>query len=91
MLALGGAGITGLIWLSDAQMVRIEPYLPLSHGVPLVDDRKVISGIMFVIRNGLRCRDAPEKYGPYKTIYKNFVRWSQLGFFDKIFVALASE
>ena len=83
--------MTGLIWLSDAQMVRIEPYFPLSHGVPRVDDRKVISGIIFVIRNGLRWRDAPREYGPHKTIYNRFVRWSRLGVFDKIFVALASK
>jgi putative transposase len=41
-------------WLSEAQMRRIEPYFPLSHGIPRVDDRRVISGIIFVIRNGLR-------------------------------------
>ena len=41
-----------MIWLSEAQMRRIEPYFPLSHGVPRVDDRRVISGIIFVIRNG---------------------------------------
>lgn len=47
-----------LIWLSEAQMRRIEPYFPLSHGVPGVDDRRIISGIIFVIRNGLRWRRA---------------------------------
>ena len=83
--------MTDLIWLSDAQMVRIEPYFPLSHDVPRVDDRKVISGIIFEISNGLRWRDAPREYGPYKTIYSRFVRWSRLGVFDKIFVALASK
>ena len=80
-----------LIWLSDAQMRRIEPYFPLSHGVPRVDDRKVISGIIFVIRNGLRWRDAPKEYGPHKTIYNRFVRWSRLGVFNKIFAQLASK
>ena len=40
-------------------MRRIEPYFPLSHGVPRVDDRWIVSGIIFVIRNGLRWRDAP--------------------------------
>ena len=48
-----------LFLLSEAQMRRIEPYFPLSHGIPRVDDRRVISGIIFVIRNGLRWRDAP--------------------------------
>ena len=83
--------MTDLIWLSEAQRRRMEPYFPLSHGVPRVDDRKVISGIIFVIRNGLRWRDAPADYGPHKTIYNRFVRWSRLGVFDKIFVALASK
>ena len=46
--------MSDLIWLSETQMRRIEPYFPLSHGVPRVDDRRVISGIIFVIRNGLR-------------------------------------
>ena len=55
-------------WLSEEQLARIEPYFPLSHGVPRVDDRKVISGIIHVIRNGLRWRDAPEVYGPHKTL-----------------------
>ena len=50
-----------LIWLSGAQIRRIEPYFPLSHGVPRVDERRVISGIFFVIRNGLRWRDAPKE------------------------------
>ena len=51
--------MSDLIWLSDAQMSRIAPYFPLSHGVPRVDDRRVVSEIAFVIRNGLRWRDAP--------------------------------
>ena len=83
--------MTDLIWLSEAQMRRIQPYFPLSHGVPRVDDRKVISGIIFVIRNGLRWRDAPVDYGPHKTIYNRFVRWSRLGVFSKIFAALAGK
>lgn len=83
--------MSDLIWLSDAQMERINPYFPLSHGVPRVDDRRVISGIIFVIRNGCRWRDAPRDYGPHKTIYNRFVRWSRLGVFNKIFAELASR
>jgi transposase len=48
-----------LLLLSPEQMRRIEPFFPLSHGVPRVDDRRVLSGILFVIRNGLRWRAAP--------------------------------
>ena len=83
--------MSDLIWLSEAQMRRIEPYFPLSHGVPRVDDRKVISGIVFVIRNGLRWRGAPKAYGPHKTIYNRFVRWSRLGVFNRIFAELAGK
>jgi putative transposase len=80
-----------VFFLSEAQMRRIEPFFPLSHGIPRVDDRRVISGVIFVIRNGLRWRDAPKEYGPHKTIYNRFVRWSRLGVFNKIFAALAAE
>ncbi|WP_244546507.1 IS5 family transposase [Bosea sp. OK403] len=82
--------MSDLFWLSTAQMRRIERYFPLSHGVARVDDRRVISGIIFVIRNGLRWRDAPKDYGPHKTIYNRFIRWSRLGVFNKIFAALAA-
>jgi putative transposase len=83
--------MSDLIWLSKAQMRRIEPHFPLSHGVPRVDARRVVSGIIFVIRNGLRWRDAPAAYGPHKTIYNRFVRWSRLGVFNRIFAALAAK
>ena len=80
------------VWmLSEAQMRRIEPYFPLSHGIPRVDDRRIVSGIIFVIRNGLRWRDAPPAYGPHKTIYNRFIRWSRLGVFNRIFAELAAK
>jgi transposase len=81
--------MSDLLMLSEAQMRRIEPCFPLSHGVPRVDDRRVLSGILFVIRNGLRWRDAPREYGPHKTIYNRFIRWSRLGVFDRIFAELS--
>ena len=83
--------MSDLYWLSQAQMRRIEPYFPLSHGVPRVDDRKVLSGIVFVIRNGVRWRDAPKDYGPHKTIYNRFIRWSRLGVFNRILAELAAQ
>ena len=79
-------------WLSDAQFARIQPLLPNKvRGVPRVDDRRVISGIIHVIRNGLRWRAAPPEYGPHKTLYNRFVRWSKAGVFTRIFEALATE
>jgi transposase len=80
-----------LFLLKERQMARISPYFPLSHGVPRADDRRVVSGIVYGIRNGLQWKDAPRDYGPHKTLYNRFIRWSRLGVFDRIFAALASE
>lgn len=80
-----------LFWLTKAQIRRITPYFPLSHGVPRVDDQRVVSGIIHVIRNGLRWRDAPADYGPHKTLYNRFIRWSRLGVFNRIFAGLAGR
>ncbi len=77
--------------LTAAQMRRIRPHFPFSHGIPRVDDRRVLSGIIFVIQGGLRWRDAPSGYGPHKTLYNRFVRWSRMGVFSQIFAALAGE
>ena len=80
-----------LFLLSGAQMRRIERYFPLSHGIARVGDRRIVSAIVHVIENGLRWRDAPGEYGPHKTIYSRFVRWSRLGVFNKIFAGLARK
>ncbi len=79
-------------WLADDPFNRLKPLLPnKGRGVPRVDDRKVISGIIHVIRYGLKWRDAPACYGPHKTLYNRFVRWSRAAGFDRIFQALAAE
>lgn len=83
--------MSDMFMLSESQMVRIEPFFPLAHGVPRVDDRRILSGIVYVIRNGLQWKDAPKAYGPHKTLYNRFIRWSRLGVFDRIFVALTEQ
>jgi transposase len=80
-----------LFLLTKAQMRRIEPYFPRSHGKPRVDDRRVISGIIYVIRHGLQWKDAPTAYGPHKTLYNRFVRWSRMGVFSHIFEELVAS
>ena len=71
--------MSDLYWLSDAQMERLRPYFPKSHGMPRGDDQRVLSGITVINRNGLRWRDAPREYGPHKTLYNRWKRWSDLG------------
>jgi len=82
--------MSNLYWLSKEQLERIKPYFPLPHGVPRVDDRRVISGIIHVLKRGLQWRDAPAEYGPHKTLYNRFIRWSEMGVFQKIFTELVA-
>ncbi len=83
--------MNNLYWLTDAQMERLKPFFPKSHGKPRVDDRRVLSGIIFINRNGLRWCDAPKEYGPAKTLYNRWKRWSDNGVFARIMVGLAAE
>ncbi|WP_108885921.1 IS5 family transposase [Pseudoprimorskyibacter insulae] len=83
--------MNNLFWLTEAQMERIRPYFPKSRGRPRVDDLRVLSGIIFINRNGLRWCDAPREYGPPKTLYNRWKRWSRIGVFARIMDGLASE
>lgn len=83
--------MSNVYWLSDAQMERLKPFFPKSHGKPRVDGRRVLSGIIFVNRNGLRWCDAPKEYGPPKTLYNRWKHWSDNGAFARIMVGLATE
>ena len=82
----------GITWLSDAEWARIEPLLPRGRrGAHRVDDRRVISGIVHMLRSGARWRDCPAAYGPYTTIYNRYHRWSLQGVWFAIFQALTGS
>ncbi len=78
-------------WLTEEQFERIAPHLPTdTRGKPRVDDRRVISGIIHVLKSGGRWIDAPDVYGPRKTLYNRFVRWADKGVWSNLFHALAN-
>ena len=80
-----------LFWLTDAQWAKIEPRLPTDvRGKERVDDRRVISGIIHVLKAGCRWCDCPPEYGPYTTIYNRFVRWAKRGIWERLFNDLAA-
>ena len=83
--------MSNLFWLTDEQMERLRPFFPKSHGKPRVDDRRVLSGIIFINRNGLRWCDAPREYGPPKTLYNRWQRRGATGDFARVVDGLASE
>ena len=83
--------MSDLFWLTGGQTARLKPFFPSSHGVPRVDDRRVLSGVIFLNRNGLRWRDAPAVYSPHKTLCNRWFCWSQMGVFGRILMELVRQ
>jgi transposase len=76
--------------LSDFEWSIIQPHLPNKvRGVPRVDDRKVLNGILWRFRTGSPWADVPERYGPYTTCYNRFVRWRKAGVWDRLLAAVS--
>lgn len=83
--------MSNLFRLTDEQMKRPRPFFPKSHGKPRADDPRVLSGIIFIKRNGLRWHDAPREHGPPKTLYNRWKRWGDRGVFGRMMEGSASE
>lgn len=76
--------------MSDAQWAAIEPHLLRNQpGARRVDDCRVISGIIHVLKTGCRWCDCPPEYGPSTTVYNRFNRWSRRRFWTGLVEALA--
>jgi transposase len=76
--------------LTDDEWLVIEPLLPNKpRGVPRVDDRRVIDGILWRFRTGSPWADIPERYGPHTTCYNRFVRWRKAGVWDRLLEAVS--
>ncbi|MGW5753713.1 IS5 family transposase [Nocardia rhamnosiphila] len=67
--------------LTEDQWRTIEPFLPVSgaKGRPRVDDRRILNAMLYKAKTGVAWRDLPERYGPWKTVYNRFWRWSRNG------------
>lgn len=84
--------MAGEFWLNDRQRAAIEPLLPKNQpGARREDDRRIISGILHVLKSGCRWRDTPAIYGPPTTVYNRFRRWSIKGHWRRLFAALAQR
>lgn len=88
---LTGVIMSNLFRLTDEQVGRSKPFFRKSHGRPRVDDRRVLSCIIFINRNGLRWCDAPREYGLPKTLYNRWKRWGDMGIFARMMEGLASK
>lgn len=79
-----------MFWLSDKACAVLEPRLPKNQpGKPRVDDRRVISGILHILKTGGLWRGVPPEYGPAKTIYNRYTRWARRGVWQRIFAKVA--
>ena len=80
-----------LFWLDDLQWASIKPHIPSrkQRGPRRQDDRRIVSGIIHVMQSGCRWRDCPEEYGPATTVYNRFLRWSNKGVWEKMFLELS--
>ena len=82
--------------LTEEEWEHIKPYIPeeqetSSRGRPSKDSRQMLNGIFWILRSGASWRDLPERYGPWQTVYKRFMKWSKAGIFEKIFKDLAAD
>jgi transposase len=81
-----------LFWLNDRQWAKIEPLIPMnSPGPKPQNNRRILSGIIHVLKTGCRWQDCPPEYGPYTTVYNRFNRWSGRGIWQQIFEKVAGE
>lgn len=80
--------------LTEAQWALVEPLLPSSKGKrsrPFRDHRQVMEGIVYRYRTGCPWRDVPDRFGPWKTLWKRHARWSKDGTWDQILERLLAE
>ncbi len=89
-LELTGVMMSKLFWLTEKHLERLKSFFPKRDGKPRVDDRRVLTGINFINRNGLRWCDAPREYGPPKPFCNRWKRWGDMGVFALMMEGLAS-
>ena len=81
--------------LSDTQWERIKGFLPLEHnpkgGRPAKDNRYMLNGILFWLNTGIPWRDLPERFGPWKTVYKRWRTWTLNGVWDNLLKSLITQ
>lgn len=80
--------------LTDQQWERLQPLLPPQKpktGRPSVDHRRILNGILWIIRTGAPWRDLPERYGPWRTVASRFYRWRKAGVWERLFAAVQQQ
>jgi transposase len=76
--------------LDDRQWERIEAFLESERGPgrPPFDDRRFVEAVLWIHRTGAPWRDLPSEFGPWKTVFNRFDRWSKQGKWKRLLKAL---
>jgi len=75
--------------LTDFEWKVIEPLLPdKPRGVPRIDDRRVLNGILWILGTGAPWYALPKEFGRYSTCHGRFVLWRKVGVWDRLLAAL---
>src|SRR5262245_12620333 len=80
--------------LTNTQWKRLQPLLPSQKpktGRPAVDHRRILNGILWILRTGAPWRDLPERYGPWRTVASRFYRWQHAGIWEQLFSAVQAQ
>lgn len=82
--------------LNDRLWERVRTLLPPSPpcpkgGRPRADDRACFEAIVFVLRNGLRWRDLPERFPSPATCWRRHAEWTAAGVWEHVWRAVLDE
>ena len=80
--------------LTNTLWERLQPLLPPQKpktGRPSVDHRRILNGILWILRTGAPWRDLPERYGPWRTVASRFYRWQRAGIWRQLFAAVQAQ
>ena len=77
--------------LTQAQVDRVAPYLPVQRGNVKVSNLQVLNAILYVAEHGCKWRGLPPRFGRWHTIYTRMNRWAKAGVLDRVFEHLQRE
>jgi transposase len=80
--------------LINTQWERLQPLLPPQKpkiGRPAVDHRRILNGMLWILRTGAPWRDLPERYGPWRTVASRFYRWQRAGIWAQLLAAVQAQ
>jgi transposase len=79
--------------LDDQQWSKVAAIIEAQRGAGRrgTDDRNFIEAVLWWRRTGVPWRDLPDAFGPWKTVFNRFDRWSKSGRWKRLLEALQTD